>query len=132
MSNVNIMGTACTMTLEDGGEYLNGLVTLADGRKFNVGGGNIHSAESASHENNCNGLQVDTHPEMHWPGAVSEGDFAAYQGYENGDLDKLAAALEIEIDRDTDEGDANWKELVADVQKASRRAFKAMGAKNAN
>lgn len=57
----------------DYGDWFNCRV-LVDGTTFGVGGADIHSAESALAENRQYGLQTDTHPEMHWPGAVYAGD----------------------------------------------------------
>ena len=123
MATLKLNGIECTLTLgPDEGGYRNGKVSLPDGRKFAVGGGNIHTAESALASNRQSGLQTDTHPEIHWPGAQVVGDFDAYDGYGLGDLDGLAEAVGINIDRDTPAGDRNWRELVLAVQVASEAA----------
>ena len=119
-------GVPLVMTLgpavpaEGGGAYRNGTVTAPSGRRFGVGGGWIHSAASALHENHCHGLATDTHPDIYWPGAMSEGSFEPYYGYDTGNLDGLAAELGVNIDLDTDED--NWRELVEAVQSASADA----------
>ena len=128
MATKELNGVMLTMTLEvaelneDGGGWRNGFVTLPDGREFDVGGGWIHSAETARHRNNCNGLQPEAHPNIYWPGAVEAGDFSAYKGYENGDLKKLADALGLDIDRDTREGDERWFKFVESIQTLSEKA----------
>lgn len=80
----------CNAPLRDG--YINLRVTI-DGRGYDVGGAYIHSAESAARENNGNGLQPETHPNMRWPGAVSAGDLRPYTGEALGDLSGLCRAL---------------------------------------
>ena len=129
MATKKINGIMITMTLEvaqmnddTGSGWRNGSVTLPDGREFDVGGGWIHSAESARHDNNCHGLQPEAHPNIYWPGAVEAGDFSAYKGYENGDLEKLADAIGLNIDRDTAEGDANWLDFVDSIQALSEKS----------
>lgn len=130
-TTLSLNGVDCTLTLgkiesdSDRGGWVNGTIRTPDGQTFAVGGGWIHSPESALHANRCAGLQTDTHPELYWPGAVSEGDFAAYEGYDNGDLGGLAAAVGLDIDRNTDEGDANWLAMVDAVRIASTAAFAA-------
>lgn len=129
MATKKINGVMLTMALEvaqmnddSGGGWRNGLVTLPDGRKFDVGGGWILSAESARHDNNCHGLQPEAHPNIYWPGAVDAGDFSAYEGYDNGDLEKLADAIGLDINRDTTEGDARWENFVESIQNLSEKA----------
>ena len=128
MAQHKINGVMVTMTLEaaesndDGGCWRNGIVTLPDGREFSVGGGWILSSVAARHENNCNGLQPEAHPNINWPGAVDAGDFSAYKGYENGDLEQLADAIGLDINRDTTEGDERWENFVTLIEKLSEKA----------
>lgn len=129
MATKTINGVLVRMTLEvaqmnddTGSGWRNGSVTLPDGREFDVGGGWIHSAESARHDNNCHGLQPESHPNICWPGAVEAGDFSAYEGYDNGDLEELADAIGLDIDRDTREGDERWFKFVESIQTLSEKA----------
>lgn len=75
--------TEAEVTLEDVwtdpdlGAWRNATVTV-DGRSFRVGGGNVHTEESARAHNRSEGLQIDEYPEMHWPGAARAGRFVAY------------------------------------------------------
>lgn len=135
----SINGVALTMALDiDSGvdysafgvrDFVTGTVTLPDGTTVTAGGGAVHSAASAGAENSRCGRQTDL-PGLSWPGEVSPGDFSAYEGYENfeGSSDaeaRIAAACGLGIDRDTEEGDANWREIVDAVRDASQAAWDA-------
>lgn len=101
-SNLTINGITGTLTLGDIEEhdYLeskwrNGTALIA-GQSFAVGGGWIDS----------------------------EGNFAAYDWNDAGDLSGLAAAVGLDIDRGTEEGRANRDEMLGAIQRASEQAAK--------
>ena len=52
----------------------------------------------------------------------NEQGFFAYDGHENGDLAGLAAAVGLDIDRETEAGEQNWHEMVSAVRAASTEA----------
>jgi hypothetical protein len=97
------------------GGWHNATVTTPDGQTIHVGGGWVHSAESASHDNRCSGLAVDACPQVYWPGAVREGDFEAYDAADIGDIDGLMQAVGL--------SSGERQQAVSAVQDASREAF---------
>lgn len=60
------------------GRYATDRLIVPTVGEFRVGGGTWHTAASARSANASAGLQPEAHPEMHWPGAVCDGDFAPY------------------------------------------------------
>jgi hypothetical protein len=115
-SSVDAVVTLGPVESQDGfDDWINASVSI-NGRTFVVGG-TIHSDDTATSQNRCAGLQVDTHPEMHWPGAVSAGDFSAYDISpqtvsgrvmpanfdECGDIIELVAFLGWSIDHEDDD-----------------------------
>jgi len=75
-----ISATVTLGVIETDGDYprwRNATVAVA-GRVFGVGGAVELRAQDAARANACAGLQPETHPEMHWPGAVHAGDWERY------------------------------------------------------
>lgn len=111
----------------DHGAWRNGVLTIA-GRDYSVGGGHIHTDDSAAEQNRCNGLQPEQFPHMDWPGAASAGDIEPYQGYECGDCAGVARAIlgERRWSRmDSEQRDAAEHELWPQVQRLTRDVAKA-------
>jgi hypothetical protein len=101
--------------LPEESEWCNAIVTTPDGQTIHVGGGIIHTRESASHENRCRGLAVDTQPGVYWPGAAKEGDFEPYDAADIGDIDGLLRAVGL--------SSQERQQAVSAIQEASREAF---------
>ncbi len=127
-STFTLGNVVCTMTLADFGSdgdcgrWVNGVVSLPDGRTFAAGGGYIHDDGSAWTENQRCGRQTDL-PGIHWPGAVGAGDLDSYEGYDCGYIEELAAACGVNVDRDTEAGEAGWREVVAAIRSATDDAW---------
>ena len=96
-------------------KWRNGRVTVDD-RVFDVGGGWIHSEESAEQLNQCHGLQVSQHSTLHWPGATFAGDFAPYGCADMGDLEELMKYVGMNYD-----DDAQLREAVEVIQRLSEQ-----------
>lgn len=100
--------------------YANGTVTL-DGKRFDVGGGWILSAEAAENENNCQGYSYygsGPNPYEGCPGFACEGSFLPYKGDETGDIDELIEHLGI------DPNNKDGREMVEEwVQEQSEAKF---------
>jgi hypothetical protein len=66
------------------------------GRTYHVGGGDVLTADEADDTNGRAGLQTRTHPEMHWPGALSAGEIVPWVGEMMGrgnDLEDLSKMM---------------------------------------
>jgi hypothetical protein len=116
MATIELNGVQLTLELlpaEDG--WCNGVVTTPDGQTIHVGGGWIHTHDSALRQNRCSGLAVDTCPEVRWPGATKEGDFEPYDAADIGDLDGLMRAVGL--------SSQERQQAVSAIQDASREAF---------
>lgn len=94
--------------------WRNGYAMLADGQRIDVGGGWVHTCDTARSANAAEGLQTEAHPDIYWPGAVEEGDMEPYAFADIGDIVGLAEALGLDDD--------DVPALVTAVQAASREA----------
>jgi hypothetical protein len=101
--------------LPEESEWCNATVTTPDGQTIHVGGGWIHTHDSALRQNHCSGLAVDTQPGVYWPGATKEGEFEPYDAADIGDLDGLMRAVGLSR--------GERRQAVSAIQEASREAF---------
>ena len=105
------------------GGWANGEFLSPDGEKFDVGGGWILSAESAEHENNCQGYSysgVGPNPYAGSSGFADEGQFWPYSGYENGELyiDSFIERLGCDPNEENE-----WETVVEWVQSEAMEAW---------